>query len=328
MLSQLAGPIPILARNGEAFWTHEVAWCEALSCLVAISHYDVGGVRSSARSWALYTIQLDGKATALSERQNWSGLGYFDDGDYVVGSPYFRRTLLPSTHVSGPEYLTPTGPSDQYRQWGVASRVQLGGHTGVIFSVGSAGIYRRALDVGGGYPYEVACAFPQAQIGAGYVLPYKATATQQLWFACSPTGVLWQYDAVANTIVAGSKTSIGVWTVGCAYSKAHDLLFKVVRGATAADPDQLYVYANEPQASTLTPPAFATTPPRRGQRVKVTTRVLGDQGEPCGGRVVQFSAVAAQIESAAVETDATGTATATFRADAPGPATVTATLVE
>lgn len=166
-----------------------------------------------------------------------------------------------------------------------------------------------------------------AGAGSGMIFPADLQAGRW-WVVNLQTAELALYDAVAKDEVAGFRTSLGAGPLtGAAYSRALDLFFatRYVGGV-----HQLSVYANEPVAASISAPAFTPSAPRAGSLRTVRSRVLGDLSEPCGGRVVTFSATVGSFDRAAVETGPDGWAETIYRAPA-GPSTgasVTATLVE
>ncbi len=153
--------------------------------------------------------------------------------------------------------------------------------------------------------------------------------SERWWVTEHLAGGVYLYDSGTRMEVVPARTSLGQGFILSGYSLKHDLFF-AVRTDTSRTPnvDQLYVYAHEPVAATISAPVFAPAP-RRGGRSRLSVQVLGDQGEPCVGRNVQFTVSTGSLALAVVATDATGTATTDYVAPnaAVSGQTATATLV-
>lgn len=146
----------------------------------------------------------------------------------------------------------------------------------------------------------------------------------RLWWCMSKSsGRCYLYDSTAKAVVGKARIPAGWLASG--YSRKLDLFF-AVRGPV---PYTLEAYVNESVPASISVPAFAPAP-RLGSLSKLSATVLGDDGEPCPGLVVQFAVSEGAVVPAAALSDASGKATVTYRAPlaATTGATATATVEE
>lgn len=315
MLSRVAGPIPIAAYDPrEAFVPKAVAaaWIEGLG-LVMIAD----GANENAA--ALYALQLDGRAIRIGRRLSWAGIGWAHDG--LGGSGGWALSCLATSAPSWLRVALPTTAPLEVAHLGAAARASFAVLPDRVIFFSSDRVYRLPHD--GTVPEVIEAVIPGNTVGDGCIMPAELSATTSLWWLANrASGQLFMYDAIAKADVAARRTSLGAPFVAAAYSRKHDVFF-VVRA------DGLHVYANEPAAASVSVPVFSS-PPARGALREVSARVLGDLGEPCARRVVDFAVTAGSVDRAAVETDADGWARTTYRAPLAAAAgvSVTARLVE
>jgi hypothetical protein len=313
MLSRVAGPIPIAAYDPrEAFVPRAGAalWVEGLGLLTIAD-----GVAENA--FSLYALQLDGRAFRLGKRLSWDGIGLAHDG---LGGSAAERPCLASGARWFRAALPTTAPLEAMHV-GAAARASFAVMPDRVIYYAAGRVFWLPYD--GSVPAEIEAELPGGTPAAGCIMPARLSASECLWWLANrETGALFLYDAVAKVEVAARRTSLGAAFRAAAYSRKHDLFF-VVRD------DGLHAYANEPAAASVSVPVFSS-PPARGAVRELAARVLGDQGEPCGRRVVEFEVTAGAVEREAVETDADGWARTTYRAPlvAVAGASVTARLVE
>lgn len=254
---------------------------------------------------------VSGRVVRIGKRDLWSSIGWSHDDQLCLGSRW-RRVSFPAS-------------ADLSEVW-AGSGVPVGP---------LALLADRALTFDGYRVVAHGLSVPStltvehtvfaAVSGGGAIFPADL-ARQRWWLLSLGTGDVALYDAAVKAEVAGARTSLGTGPIrAAAYSRKLGLFF-VVRRATV---DQLYVYANEPAASSISAPTFSAAP-RAGALRTVRSRVTGAHGEPCAERVVTFSASAGSLDRASVETGADGWAETTYRAPAGAVtgASVTATLVE
>lgn len=130
---------------------------------------------------------------------------------------------------------------------------------------------------------------------------------KHLWWIVDGNGRYYKYNSTDKIEAEGYvRSGFGSAIRAVAYSVKHDLFF-VVRGG-ASTPHQLYVYATEPEAQTLSVPTVTPTL-RRGGRSKVTTKLTGSYGEACGDRSVTFSTNYGTVYPTTVLTGKDGVAT-------------------
>jgi hypothetical protein len=172
-----------------------------------------------------------------------------------------------------------------------------------------------------------------ASVGpGGFIFPADLSSGNSLWWCVTPsTGLLYQYDAIAQAEVASMRSGFGSAFTWAAYSRKHDL-FAVMRAGA------LVIYANEPAAASISAPGFGAGP-NAGKQTALSSTLIGSENEPCAGRLVTLSVDAGGLSptedgdgasSVTVETDASGVASATFLAPyaASSGHTATAELVE
>ncbi len=325
MLSQVAGPIPIVPWmvNGAPAQVLEPVegfgvWVDGLGLLVR-----AGGASSMLDS--VYIVNLDGKAYLCSTRYmgfNYIvGLGQDDvyDDLWMSVSVWANTARIGVPPFNVKEWRGACGPNS-YGQLSDRRIYASGGYV-------TAATFDGTNWHGNISEYRV--------IGASDLfMTHSAKGTvpslndHSLWWLFErATAKLYLYDATTKAEVTARRTSLGTRFVTGGYSRRHDL-FVVVRndGGTF----NLYVYANEPVATSLAAPSFAFVP-RRGCPVQVMSRVLGDLGEPCAGRVVSFSATHGYIAPSSVVTDADGYARSTYQPPFTAPGgneTLTATMTE
>lgn len=324
MLSLVHGPIDIVARDpGDYFLASlgsgAVVWVEGVG-LLAVSDWQAHAGASLHLS-NLYTIRLDGSAIRVSSRQPYWALGWhFNAADptagdlpLVGGRTTTQRMRVPATLPVEAAWGYPAG-------WGgfvdLADRVLWFWNGKIRTGVRNviAGTDEAAIWLG----------------GAGPLIPADLGA-KSLWYAVdTASGRVALYDAIAKAEIVAGRTGFGSAVGAAAYSRKHGLFFVVRRDSGRSPPvDQLYVYANEPVAASVSAPTLSGSP-LRGRTYTASARVLGDLGEPCAGRVVVFTATHGSVVTAGVETDATGWARTTYRAPlaATGGVGITATLTE
>ncbi len=260
----------------------------------------------------LVLVQLTGRAVRLGARRAWYGVGWSHDDRPCAGDAW-RKVHIPSTRDLGAAWSGPTGT------------IALMQDRALAFN--GANVTAAPVPGPGGASLEAAIF---GTPGGGSIVPYDLRAGRQLWWVINlSTTQIALYDAVAKAEVAGRRSSLGGGALRAfAYSRALGL-FLAVRRDSGRGVDQLYAYADEPVAATVTAPTFSA-PPRAGALRTVRSQVVGSDQEPCPERVVTFSATAGSFDQGSVATDAGGWAEAIYRA--PGaPVTgagVTATLVE
>jgi hypothetical protein len=150
--------------------------------------------------------------------------------------------------------------------------------------------------------------FPAGQIA----VPALGRVVRRWWVACRADGQIRLYDSTTKTQVDYPPRFIEPGWLTCTYSRKHDV-FVAVYGVPDAPPYTLRVFANEPVAFELTPPVF-DRPPTTGRVVKASASVLGEQGEPCPGRIVGFSVSGGTLVDRTAVTDAAGKATVRYQA--------------
>jgi hypothetical protein len=314
MLSRVAGPIPISAYDvREAFVARAASalWVEGLG-LVLIAD---GGAENA---FALYALQLDGRAIRIGKRLSWGGIGWAHDG---LGGGAAEVPCLASGNNTWFRARLPTTAPLEAPHEGTAARASFAVLPDRVIWFGNDEVRWAPHD--GAVPDQPEAAMPGNTVGTGSVMPARLSASESLWWLANlESGRLFLYDAVAKVDVPERRTSLGAAFRAAAYSRKHDLFF-VVRD------DGLHVYANEPAAASVSVPVFSSAPAVGAAR-ELSAQVLGDLGEPCVGRVVDFEVTAGSVERAAVETDADGWARTSYRAPlAPvAGATATARLVE
>jgi hypothetical protein len=164
-------------------------------------------------------------------------------------------------------------------------------------------------------------AFSGATPGGGGMLSYagEVDGHHLLWAFNLGADEVFLYDATSRAELV--RTSFGSTYGAAAYSRKHDCFFVLREEAGVW---RLYIYANEPIASSVSPPAFSG-PVRRGSIREVAVTVLGSNGEPCRNRLVTFSANTGLIPRPTVMTDSDGEARTIFRAPFSAGASLTLT---
>lgn len=277
----------------------------------------LGGLVVGAGAGGLYLLKLDGSAIRLSKMPGgsnvWAGVGWHQAKNapiVVSGGGGWRARHLPST-----------GPLTDSVENGVSGMVALPDRI-VRFQAGR--VYTGAY---GALPGTIEKALSnQSTAGTnGAMLPAEARVPCERWWCAAPgDGRLRLYNTTSKLEERAVRVPSGFTAIG--YSRKHDI-FAVVRGSAGSY--VLDVYANEPVAASMSAPALAPSA-RRGALSKASVTVLGADGEPCAGRVVTFAVTAGSVDPQAVETNASGVASTTYRAPSPAVAGVvlTATLLE
>ncbi len=313
MLSLVAGPFPIstldpmestlLVTQGRGIWL------DGLGFLV---QSDLGSTHESET----YLLQPDGRGVRLGyQRSSPPTLGWScADNKLVLGWGIYGWFK-----TSAPAF--PTGAT---RAAWMSSSFGVLPDRAIAFD--GQHIFFGGLDTNDGLntiEYIFADGTPNSLSMIAYA---GQVGSMQHWWCLSSAGDVRRYDST-NKVAVGHRTAIGgAWRVA-GYSRKHDLFCAVRRDSGV---DQLYWYANEPVAATISAPSFATAP-KRGEAVLVSSQVLGALGELCPGRDVQFSASVGSVDPTCVATDATGTATTRYyppAGSAPSGATITATMPE
>ncbi len=285
----------------------------------------------STHAGEIYLVHLDGKAVRVGYRMTYSIRGLAQAPDeglevlaYDPGYDKWFKTHLPVMDEVGPIH-TEGQPGDVvladrylWCSWGP------GGSSASVSSYSYPTSHSNGVEhtftgtaSGSGNP---------ALFDAGLVSGHRC-----LWCLDKGSGSLLHYDATARTEGPAARTSLGSGVRLAGYSVKLGL-FVAVRRDTTRTPnvDQLYVYANEPVAASISAPSFSPAPARGGSSL-LSSRVLGTLAEPCAGRNVAFTVSSGSLESSVTATDSEGYARTRWFGPtdgAPQGATATATLTE
>lgn len=284
------------------------------------------------------------------------------DTVYNSAIPLDGFGYIPGTNQPAAAWFGDGAPDDWAELEGLTAQPRVGGQSGLIsegfsqfpFGVlsdrliyasdwnpsatsfdGVARILTRPLNDGvDGHDWTVEYEFASTADYTGQMLHYagRDDAGHDTWWVVNDDGRVLRYDSTAQEEVANSRTAFGdplsFYLNSAGYSIKHRLFFVLTRYPSGTT-QYLYVYSPEPVADSITAEVLDTVV--RGNRARVRATVLGDQGEPCPGRVVTFSTTTGSALMTPAKTDANGVANAVLQAPTTAPSgteTLTATLVE
>lgn len=321
-LSLVADPVDILPRDafeadhGCLLAPALCVWVERLGLLAL-------GDTDTFYEGHIFLIQMDGTACRVGYTDIVDELGVDANGQAMFGrgvywSPVHIPSCAPLAEAQG-------GSTIPLQFAALSNRL-------LTFDCGTTPPRILAYPLGGGSG-TVEFTFEDADGAGGIGIMMRASQGPNFdhWYCFNRAdGNVFLYDAIHNLEVPNSRTSFGGEIRLAGYSVKHNLFF-VVRRNTSPDPDidQLYVYANEPQADFVDGPFFLD-PPLRGSLTQLYVQVVGDMGEPCIGRNVTFEVTQGTVDPATVATDSEGFARTTYQGPfvAPIGGIVTATLTE
>lgn len=315
MLSLLRGPIDIVPGDP---WQHppgvRVGGCQWVD---ERGLYFIDTLSSSfAYARKMYVTHLSGKAVLVggpfyANEMGWSAIDSAPVVNTIQGNwgAYRLPTFHPiSSGTYGGASLAPS-PNRKIRYAG----------SGIVYSSSGLNAFPATVEYRFLNPID-------AHTYNGLITYAGQSNSKHFWWCVEPTsGRFYKYNSTDKTEATGYvRSGFGSAVKQVAYSAKHDLFFVVRANVDTAQPDQLYVYANEVvpaalSAITLTPSA------RRGGRSKITTKLTGSYGEACVGVTVTFGADRGTVEPSAVATDSTGTATSYLYASVTDISAVTVT---